>query len=171
MFEKQVLTKLENYQIEFSNWAEVFLFDHKEKYSKNKKRQIICVVDDDEAVLVMYKEKLQREGYEVLIAQNSKEGFEQIKNNEIDLIMVDLVMPAKDGFSLIKRIKKNQHFQDIPIIALANHDEHEDRETICEMGVIYYLVKPEYTPSEMANVVKSILEIKRKYPKVLNCLR
>lgn len=129
----------------------------------------IIIVDDEQLILDMYKAKLEQEGMEVLTADGAEKGFELIKKEKPDLALIDLVMPKKDGFDLIEKLKANNKLNGMPVIVLTNLDSPEMRKKACRLGVLFFLVKPHFMPSQIVEIINEVLSVKKKHPSVLNC--
>lgn len=118
----------------------------------------ILIVDDEKEIRNVLKEYAEFNGYEVYEASDGFESIKIIKNNDIDLIIMDIMMPGLDGFSAIKEIKKHK---DIPTIMLSARGEEYDKLFGFELGVDDYVTKP-FSPKEILARVAAIL--KRKSP-------
>lgn len=105
----------------------------------------ILVCDDEQKIREVIKEYAQFEGYDVLEAEDGKEAIEIVKNNEIDAIVLDVMMPKIDGYTVCKEIKK---IKDTPVIMLSARGEEYDKLYGFEVGVDDYVVKP-FSPKEI----------------------
>ena len=116
----------------------------------------ILIVDDEERIREVVKEYCLMEKYDVIEASDGLEALEMVKNNDIDLIVLDVMMPKLDGlsaFSKIKEIKK------IPTIILSARSEEYDKLVGFELGVDDYVTKP-FSPKELIARIKVILKRK-----------
>ena len=116
----------------------------------------ILIVDDEERIREVVKEYCLMEKYDVIEASDGLEALEMVKNNDIDLIVLDIMMPKLDGlsaFSKIKEIKK------IPTIILSARSEEYDKLVGFELGVDDYVTKP-FSPKELMARIKVILKRK-----------
>ncbi len=116
----------------------------------------ILIVDDEERIREVVKEYCLMEKYDVIEASDGLEALEMVKNNDIDLIVLDVMMPKLDGlsaFSKIKEIKK------IPTIILSARSEEYDKLVGFELGVDDYVTKP-FSPKELMARIKVILKRK-----------
>jgi DNA-binding response OmpR family regulator len=77
-----------------------------------KKR--ILVVDDEEGLRLLYKEELEDEGAEVIVASSGQEALDKLDDNEVDLVLLDIKMPGMDGVEVLRRVKEK--FSDMPVI-------------------------------------------------------
>ena len=102
----------------------------------------ILIVEDNEKNRLLIKDILLYYGYEVIEAENGKEGLEQAKKHLPDLILLDIQMPVMDGFTAIKMLKDDPATKNIKIIALTSFAMKGDRENIMEAGFDDYIAKP-----------------------------
>ena len=105
-------------------------------------QQVILIVDDVPKNIQMAMNILKNEGYKMLFAQSGKKAFEIIKTNEIDLILLDVMMPDLNGFEVCKILKNDENMKNIPIVFLSGKDSSEDIEEAYDVGGIDYIVKP-----------------------------
>jgi two-component system alkaline phosphatase synthesis response regulator PhoP len=78
----------------------------------------VMVIDDEKNTVKFLSVLLSENGYEPIVAYDGQEGFQKIEENDIDLIVLDVMMPKKTGFVLFKQLKKNDQYKDIPILML-----------------------------------------------------
>lgn len=102
----------------------------------------ILVVEDNGKNRLLIKDILLYHGYEVIEAENGKEGVELAKKHLPDLILMDIQMPVMDGFLAIKMLKDDPATKNIKIIALTSFAMKGDRENIMEAGFDDYIAKP-----------------------------
>jgi CheY-like chemotaxis protein len=105
-----------------------------------KKSRILCV-DDEPANLKLLEAALIPRGYEVIKAKNGEEALERIKGQEIDLILLDVMMPKIDGFEVCKKIKENPLTQLIPVVMVTALADKESRIKGLEKGANDFLTK------------------------------
>lgn len=108
----------------------------------------------------MYKTKFVADGFEVLLADNGVNGLELAKTAKPDIIMLDIILPQLDGFSVLEQIKKDKATKDIPVIMLTNLGTDEDKAKGKIMGAADYLVKASLTPGQISEKIKKVLKIK-----------
>ena len=114
----------------------------------------ILVVDDEELIRNVIKEYMTLEGIKVDEARDVEIAINKCKTNNYDLIIMDIMMPNKDGFSAIKEIKENKN---IPCIMLSARGEEYDKLTGFDLGVDDYVTKP-FSPKELVARVKAVLK-------------
>ncbi len=123
----------------------------------NKKYKVL-VVEDDDLISSMYKIKFENEGFEVTVAGNGAEGLDNAKKGDFDLILLDVILPQLDGFSILSEIKKDKKAKDIPVIMLTNLGTDEDIQKGKNLGAIDYIIKSSFTPSQVSEKIKTYLK-------------
>lgn len=113
----------------------------------------ILIADDDENIRNVLKEYSLINGYDVIEAVDGIDALNKVNNNDIDLIILDIMMPKLDGFSAYKRIKE---VKDVPVLVLSAKGEEYDKLYGFEIGIDDYVVKP-FSPREVMARVKAIL--------------
>ncbi|MDR1796614.1 MAG: response regulator transcription factor [Clostridiales Family XIII bacterium] len=113
----------------------------------------LLIVDDEKGIRGVIREYAEWGGYEVAEAVDGMEAVSRCKNEDFDLVVMDIMMPKLDGFSAVKEIKK---FKDLPIIMLSARSEEYDKLFAFEVGVDDYLVKP-FSPKELMARIGAIL--------------
>ena len=111
----------------------------------------ILVVDDDKEIVNAIEIYLKREGYNIIKAYNGNEALEKILENEIHLIILDIMMPEKDGIETLEEIRKTKT---IPVILLSAKSEDYDKISGLDTGADDYITKP-FNPLELIARVKS----------------
>lgn len=119
-----------------------------------KKR--ILSIEDEPAIQQTLKLRLEASGYEVLCAADGAEGLEMARNEKPDLIVLDLMLPKRDGHSICRLLKFDQRYRHIPILMLTARGLQKDRETGTRMGADAYLTKP-YESAELLATIERLL--------------
>jgi len=99
----------------------------------------ILIIEDESKIARFLELELKHEGYEVEIAYDGRTGFERAEKNDIDLIILDLMLPLMSGIEVCRRIRK---FSDVPIIMLTAKDDISDKVTGLDSGADDYVTKP-----------------------------
>ena len=113
----------------------------------------ILIVDDEKAIGDIIKFNLEKEGFEVDLAYDGEEGLEKIKLKEPSLLVLDIMMPKKDGFQVLKEIRPTFKF---PVIVLTAKEEEVDKVLGLELGADDYMIKP-FSMRELVARVKANL--------------
>ena len=111
----------------------------------------ILVVDDDKEIANAIEIYLSREGYNIIKAYDGEEAIQKVNENEIHLIILDIMMPKKDGIQTLEEIRKNKT---IPVIMLSAKSEDYDKISGLDLGADDYITKP-FNPLELIARVKS----------------
>ncbi|MED1115131.1 response regulator, partial [Bacillus paramycoides] len=113
----------------------------------------IAIIEDEDSIREICKRYLEREGYEVYTAVNGTEGWNVFQQFQPDLIILDLMMPGKDGWELCEEIRQHSN---VPIIMLTARGEERERILGLTMGADDYVTKP-FSPRELVLRVQIIL--------------
>ncbi len=116
----------------------------------------ILICDDDHDVVRLMRGYLEQAGYDVLTAYDGDTGFQMMRSEKPDLLLVDLMMPGKDGIEVTRLVRNDPHLRSTPIIMLTAKVEETDRVIGLEMGADDYVTKP-YSPREVVARVKARL--------------
>ena len=119
----------------------------------------ILVVDDETLIRDVIKEYLKVENYEVIEAENGIEAVDICENQDIDLIILDIMMPKMDGYTAYKTIKEKKK---IPTIILSARSEEYDKLLGFDLGIDDFLAKP-FSPKELVARVKAVLRRNNNY--------
>ncbi len=117
---------------------------------ENKK---ILIVEDEGVLLEVLQKKLSQDGYSVFVARDGEEGVLKVKETLPDLILLDILMPKKDGFQVIEELQQDKKLAKIPVIIISNSGQTVEIEKAQKMGVKDYLVKTEFDPQEVSEKV------------------
>lgn len=130
------------------------------KATQNKQEITVCIVEDEDMIAEMYRVKLEEENFQVFTASDGEKGFEVIKRVKPDIALIDIMMPNKDGISLIKNIREDPSISRTPVIILTNLDNSEVVKRTYDLDVDFYLIKSQYQPSDVVKIVKEVLDSK-----------
>lgn len=121
----------------------------------NKRR--ILIVEDEHAFRDILSAELAKEGFDVISAMDGVEGIEKMRQTKPDLVLLDIVMPRKDGFSVIQDAKADETLKSIPIIVLSNSGDMVELSRAKDMGVRDILVKTVFGPQELVARIEHVL--------------
>jgi len=119
----------------------------------------IIFIEDEPTLQKTVGRFLENEGYEIKSALDGETGLAMVKKIKPDLVLLDLILPKKDGFEVLKELKADETTKDIPVIILTNLEKTADIEKTLSLGATTYLVKANY---ELEEIVKKIKEIINK---------
>ena len=117
----------------------------------------ILLAEDDPFIAEIYITSLKNADFKVALATNGEECLPKAKEEKPDLILLDLLLPKMDGFSVLKRLKEDSELKNIPVIILTNIGEKENIEKGLKMGAIEYLIKTNFSPEEIIQKIEKIL--------------
>ena len=121
----------------------------------------ILVVDDDKLTVRMIQVLLENNCYEVTTARDGREGLDKAKTENLDLIILDVLMPEINGIRVCRTLKFDYRYKDIPIIILSTKGNDEDLKAGKEAGANAYIVKP-YNADELLATVGELLAKAKK---------
>ena len=117
----------------------------------------ILIVDDERDIVKALMIRLQGAGYDVVAAFDGAQGIFMAHKEKPDLIILDIRMPAGDGFSVAQRLRRSTHTFTIPVIFLTGSPEASAEEKARALGARFYIKKP-YDPEELLDAIKRALE-------------
>ncbi len=117
----------------------------------------ILIVEDDPLMRRLYQKIFTFEKYEVETAENGEEGLEKVRKIKPTLVLLDVMMPKMNGLEVLEKLKADPDTKKIPVIMLTNLAGQSDAETAIAKGAVKYIVKSEYEPKQVANMVKEVL--------------
>lgn len=118
----------------------------------------ILIVEDDNFLRELIRRKLLKEGFEVSEALDGEDGLKKIKKEKPDLVLLDIILPMLDGFEVLARLKGDAEVKDIPVVILSNLGQKDEVERGLKLGAVDYLVKANFTPSEIIAKLKKLLK-------------
>jgi len=124
----------------------------------NKK---ILVVEDEITLNKALVEFLSGENFQVLSASDGEKGLELAKTENPDLILLDIILPKKDGYEVLDELKKEEKTKGIPVILLTNLESQEDIGKALEKGANSYLIKADYKLEDIVKKVKETLKLEK----------
>jgi two-component system alkaline phosphatase synthesis response regulator PhoP len=121
----------------------------------------ILVVEDQEEIAALLKFKLKNSGYDVLLAENGKNGLESARNNSPDLIVLDVMMPVMNGVEMLKALKSDDNLKSIPVIMLTAQSSEPAVVEGFKLGADDYITKP-FRTQEFVARVEAVLSRSKK---------
>ena len=117
----------------------------------------ILVAEDEEALRKALSEVLKQNKYEVIGVMNGEAAMDKIKKEKPDLVLLDLILPKKDGFEVLEEMKADEKLNDIPVVVLTNLETNRDIQRVLDAGATTYLVKANYEIDDVLDKLKNIL--------------
>jgi len=117
----------------------------------------ILVVDDDDNILGLERMILEQKGFDVTTAAGGKEALDCLSTGTYDLVLLDVMMPDMDGFTLCRKIKEDERHREVPVIFLTAKGGGEALAEGFESGAVMYINKP-FTANKLLTIVHTMLE-------------
>mgnify|MGYP001613412140 CR=1 FL=1 len=117
----------------------------------------VLIIEDDEQISRVYGIKLKQEGIETINAADGEEGLKKIISDKPDVVLLDLMLPGKDGFWVLEELSKKPQLKNIPVIVLSNLGQKTDQERAMKLGAKDYLVKADTSIKEVVDKIKGFL--------------
>ncbi len=118
--------------------------------------QRILVVDDDHKIVRLLRASLEQAGYCVFVAYNGETALHTLRRERPDLVLLDLMLPDRDGWDVTRVMRGDASLADMPIIMLTARVEHHDRIVGLELGADDYVTKP-FHPGELLARIRAVL--------------
>lgn len=119
----------------------------------------VLFIEDEPALQRTLTIALKEAGFDALSAFDGETGLNIAKNEKPDIILLDLIIPKMDGFTVLENLKKDESVKNIPVIVLTNLEATDDVEKVVGLGATTYLVKANYDIAEIVAKIKEILGI------------
>ena len=116
------------------------------------------LVEDDQLILEMYKTRMVSEGWEVFTTDRGSEALKLAKEHKPDIILLDVILPETDGFSILKELKAESSTKNIPVIMLTNLGQESDQNRGKDMGVEGYFIKSQHTPADVITKIENLIK-------------
>ena len=116
----------------------------------------ILFIEDELALQKTLGSKLEKKGYEILKAMDGEKGIEVAKKEIPDLILLDIILPKKNGFEVLKELRETKTTENIPVIILTNLEGTKEVEQALNLGATTYLVKINYSLDEVIKKIEKI---------------
>ena len=120
-------------------------------------RPKVAIIEDDVAIVQMYRTKFEAEGYEVQTAEDGETGLELIDEFTPDVILLDLMMPNMNGLDMLAKLRQTQAGKGAKVVVLTNMGDTETATKVYKMAADDYIVKAEMTPRQVADRVRALL--------------
>ena len=117
----------------------------------------VLMIEDDIFLRKIYRDKLERSGFGFIEAINGEEGINKVNSEQPDIVLLDIILPKKNGFDVLRDIKNEQITAGIPVVILSNLGQEVDIKRGMALGANDYFVKTEVTLEEVVNRIKEWL--------------
>jgi DNA-binding response OmpR family regulator len=120
----------------------------------------LLIIEDDLILQDALSQYLIKEGFDVKSAGDGEIGLKMALTDKPDLILLDIILPKKDGYAVLTEVRANENTKNIPIVLLTNLGSISDVEKALELGATTYLIKADYKLEEVTMKVKDLLHVK-----------
>ncbi len=117
----------------------------------------VLIVEDDPLISRMYEKIFSFENYKVVIANDGEDGLVKVKSTKPTIVLLDVMMPKMNGLEVLEKIKADPETKAIPVVMLTNLAGDADAETALSKGAVKYIIKSQYDPKQITDMVKEIL--------------
>lgn len=118
----------------------------------------ILIVDDDEAITLIYATALNKAGYEVISSTTGLNGIEKAKSEKPDLVLLDQVLTDIPGNEVLKTLKDDPETKDIPVVILSNYTQNQQMKDAIQIGALDYMLKYQIDPEYLIERVGDLLK-------------
>lgn len=116
-------------------------------------KKYILFAEDDEFMAEIYLVKLKKEGFDVERAENGQEVLDKARTRKPDIILLDLIMPVKNGFETLKELKSDPGLKDVTVIVFSSLSQEKDMKEVMALGAADYCIKDDiYFPDMMLKI-------------------
>lgn len=128
--------------------------------SKTAAGKIVLLIEDDPLLVNMYRSKFENEGFNLLVAENGEEGLGLALKENVDIIILDIMLPKISGTDMLAQLRKSSKGKKIPVIVLTNLTEEGEARKALRLGAKEYLTKATLTPTQIVGKIKEHLGLK-----------
>lgn len=120
-------------------------------------RKKVLIIEDDDHISKIYGIKLSKENVDTIVARDGEEGINMIVSEKPDLVLLDLMIPKKDGFTVLEEVKKTPFGKNLPILVLSNLGQENDIKKATSLGAADYFIKVNLSIQEVIDKVNKYL--------------
>lgn len=117
----------------------------------------ILIVEDEEILSKVLEEKFKRASFDTATAKNGEDAFPTAKKFSPDVVLLDLILPKKDGFQVLKELKSDVDLKIVPVIVLSNLGQDEEIKRALQLGADDFMVKTQHPINEVIEKVKNLM--------------
>jgi len=124
----------------------------------DQEKKKILVIEDDRSLQNALVEIITQEGFESESALDGEEGLAKAKTFGPDLILLDIILPKKDGFEVLSGIKKDEALKNIPVLILTNLEEVDNVQKALDLGATNYMVKSDFSLKDVVEKIRTAMK-------------
>ncbi len=118
----------------------------------------ILIIEDDSFLQGLEASKLEKEGYKIITASSGEEALKKINEPDINIVLLDLLLPNFDGLEILKKIRDTEPLKNIPVIVFSNLSEEKTYKQSMDLGATDFMVKSNFTLDELVKHIKTVLK-------------
>ncbi|MEK7143970.1 MAG: response regulator [Patescibacteria group bacterium] len=118
----------------------------------------ILVVEDDQFLASLLKNRLQKEGFDVLLAKDGEEALNILESTQPELVLLDIILPKKSGFEVMEEVRENPKLEKLAVVIISNLGQPEDMVRGQQLGAIEYFIKAKTPLDELIKKIKEIVQ-------------
>jgi len=118
----------------------------------------ILLVEDDPLIVEIYTTKMREAGFQVEAVADGDAAYKTLKEKSFNLVVLDIVLPHVTGFEFLRKIRQDEELKDLEVLILSNLGQKSDVDRAKRLGVSKYLIKANFTPSEVIEKIKKLLK-------------
>lgn len=126
----------------------------------DKKEFKVLLVEDDDVIRDVYQHYFEKDNFSVYVATTGPDAISYSENQTFDIILLDVIIPGYDGFTVLRKLKENEKTASIPVMVLTNLDDDKYLQRALKLGANEYMIKANSTPSEILQHMKILLKSK-----------
>lgn len=126
--------------------------------ARAKKKPKILLVEDEQILSEMYRDKFIQAGFETFLAFDARQGLCLAKKEKPDLIILDILLPRENGISFLEKLRKDRKVGSTAVVAFSNYDDPETAKRALDLGVKEYLIKTNFTPAQIIRKIRGYLK-------------
>lgn len=119
--------------------------------------QKVLIIEDEDVLRNVLAKKLEKEGYEVIVAADGEKGMENIRNENPDIVLLDILLPKKNGYQILEEMHNDEVLRKIPVLVISNSGQPVEVKRLLELGACDYLVKADFSPGEVMDKMRACL--------------
>lgn len=120
----------------------------------------ILIVEDDNFLQKALSYSLQENNFDIVSATDGEQAIELAKKENPDLILLDIILPKKDGFEVMEELKANPETNNIPVVFITNLGQRDDVKKGLELGAVGYIIKAHFKITDIVDKINEVLNIK-----------
>lgn len=122
--------------------------------------QKVLIVEDEDVLRNVLAKKLEKEGYDVIVASDGEKGMENIRSEHPDIVLLDIMLPKKNGYQILEEMHDDEELKKIPVLVISNSGQPVEVKKLLELGACDYLVKADFEPAEVIDKMRTCLGIR-----------